>query len=181
MDASASDHSVVTVWKLLDKFVASCRLCRRNHLLLRSIWISHADIVQDALLKKECILKYKANLIHQRIQRNIPNVNTADFNTTVRHIIKSGDQVGYGTFTATGRPNNGCYLALRRKERDMSQGLDLGISFIGKADILKSNVIVLYNSRSIHFRQDRDTQDFIHALYTAVNLRKGLRNKHDFI
>ena len=63
----------------------------------------------------------------------------------------------------------------------MSQGLDLGISFIGKADILKSNVIVLYNSLCILFRQNRDTQDFIHALYIAVNLRKGLRDKHDLI
>ena len=91
MNAGASNHSLITVWKLLDKFVASCRLCRRNHLFLRSIWISHADVIQDALLKEECILKYKADLIHQRIQRNIPNVNTTDLNTSVRHIIKSGD------------------------------------------------------------------------------------------
>ena len=102
-------------------------------------------------------------------------------NTSVRHIIKSGDQVGYGTFTATGRTDNSCYLALRRKERDVSQGLDLGIGFIGKADILKSNVIVLYISRGILFRQYRDAQDFIHALYTAVNLRKGLRDIHNLI
>ena len=63
----------------------------------------------------------------------------------------------------------------------MSQGLDLGIGFIGKADILKSNVIVLYISRGILFRQYRDAQDFIHALYTAVNLRKGLRDIHNLI
>ena len=166
---------------MLDKIVASCRFCRRNHLFLRSIWISHADVIQDALLKEECILKYKADLIHQRIQRNIPNVNAADLNTSVRHIIKPGDQAGDGTLAATGRADNGCHLALRRKERDVSQGHDLGISFIGKTDILKSNVIVLYISRGILFRQYRDAQDFIHALYTAVNLREGLRDIHNLI
>ena len=63
----------------------------------------------------------------------------------------------------------------------MSQGFDLGISFIRKTDILKSNIIVLDFSRCILFRQDRDTQDFIHALYTAINLRKGLRDIHNLI
>ena len=63
----------------------------------------------------------------------------------------------------------------------MSQGLDLRISFIGKADILKSNIIVSDFNCRILFRQDWDTQDFIHALYTAVNLREGLRDIHDLI
>ena len=74
--------------------MASCSLCRRNHLFFRSIWISHTDVIQDALLEQERILKYEADLIHQRIQRNVPNVNAADLNTSVRHIIKPGDQAG---------------------------------------------------------------------------------------
>ena len=63
----------------------------------------------------------------------------------------------------------------------MSQSLDLGISFIRKTDILKSHIIVSDFNCCILFWQDWDTQDFIHALYTAVNLRKGLRDKHDLI
>ena len=49
------------------------------------------DVIQDALFEQERILKYEADLIHQRIQRNVPNVNAADLNTSVRHIIKPGD------------------------------------------------------------------------------------------
>ena len=161
--------------------MASCSLCRRNHLFFRSIWISHTDVIQDALLEQERILKYEADLIHQRIQRNVPNVNAADLNTSVRHIIKPGDQAGDGTLTATGGADNGCHLALIRKERNMRQGLDLGIGFVGKADILKSNPIVFDCCRRTLFGQDRDTQDFIHTLHAAVNLREGLRDIHDLI
>ena len=91
MDAGTADHSLITVWKLLNKIMASCSLCRRNHLFFRGIWISHTDVIHDALFEQERILKYEADLIHQRIQRNIPNVNAADLNTSVSHIIKPGD------------------------------------------------------------------------------------------
>ena len=91
LDAGAADYSLIPVRKLLNKFMASCGFCRRNHLFFRSIGISHTDVVQDALLEQERILKYEADLIHQRIQRNVPNVNAADLNTSVRHIIKPGD------------------------------------------------------------------------------------------
>ena len=63
----------------------------------------------------------------------------------------------------------------------MRQGLDLGIGFVGKADILKSNPIVFDCCRRTLFGQDRDTQDFIHTLHAAVNLREGLRDIHDLI
>ena len=49
------DFCLITVWQLSDKFLALRRPCRRDHLCVTRIWVSHTDIFFDRTWRMEAL------------------------------------------------------------------------------------------------------------------------------
>ena len=81
--------------------MASCGFGGSDYLRLRCIFVPHTDIVKNTLLKQKRILEHEADLIHQLCKRNLTDVHTTNFDTSLGHVIKPGDQAGYGAFAAS--------------------------------------------------------------------------------
>ena len=95
-----------------DKLVALRRFRRCDYLFLTGRRVAHTDIIQDALLEQENILKHKADLAHQIVFCHITHIYTANGNAARGHIPKAGNQIGNRTLAAAGRADNGCDLSL---------------------------------------------------------------------
>jgi len=92
--------------------VALRRFRRCDYLFLTGRRVAHTDIIQDALLEQENILKHKADLAHQIVFCHITHIYTANGNAARGHIPKAGNQIGNRTLAAAGRADNGCDLSL---------------------------------------------------------------------
>ena len=60
--AALADYRVVTLWQCHDKAVAAGFFCRFDHLLLRGVRLSEADIRPDRVVEKVDILEDHGNI-----------------------------------------------------------------------------------------------------------------------
>lgn len=105
-------HGLIALRQFGNKFMALSSFGGSYNFFFSCIWISHADIIQNTLLKQEIVLEYKADGIHQIAGTHITDVYSADTDSPLFHIIETGKQAGNGAFTAAGWADNGSNLSL---------------------------------------------------------------------
>ena len=91
-----------TVRHGLNIVIDLCQLRRSDDLLLGCLRLAAADVVQNTVSKQKYVLLHHAHLLPQRALGHVAHILSIDADITVRHIVKSWDQLAQGRLSAAG-------------------------------------------------------------------------------
>ena len=138
--AALADYRVVTLWQSHDKAVAAGFFCRFDHLLLRGVRLSEADIRPDRVVEKVDILEDHGNIREKTVTGKFLQIMAAHGNAAALGIVEPGQQTTDRGFSGTGGADDGRRGFLGDPEADIFQYL---AGIVAKIHIFKLNIVML--------------------------------------
>ena len=132
--------------------MALCGFCRLFYLFFGGSRFSLCYVVKKSCLKKENSLKDKRHTFHQVMDRHIPNIHTADFDTSVSYIPKAGNQFGNGRLSCPGWSHKCRDFSLPGCKGNIIKDFS-SLRFIGERNIAERNVMARWDFALCRFRQ----------------------------
>ena len=126
-------------------------------LCLSDIGQSQLDVVGQGVVKKEGVLKYKGDVIHQDFRGHLTHVHATDANLSLIDIPETGYQLGDCAFAGARRTDQCCHRALRYRERNVFQGILIAIA-VREADRVKFDSAVSGYLRIVGYGKNRRLQ-----------------------
>ena len=111
------------------------RFCCPNDICLGLFNIPVDDIISDRIVKKDGLLSDDTDLRPQRLHGDVTDIPAIDQNLSLRDIVKPGDEVDQGGFSAAAHPHKGYCLAGPDGQIDLLQNRRIFITECNVADI----------------------------------------------
>ena len=114
--ATVSDHSIVALGQRLDEVVAACFACSGDNFLVRCRRLAEADVVFYRIAEKIDVLEDDADLSHQRFERVVAHIMSADLDAAVRHIPEACDEMAERRLARAARTDDRRQGAFRNRQ-----------------------------------------------------------------
>ena len=154
------------------------RLRRLDHRLPRGGFVPEADVFQNRLAEEPVVLLHKADLRHERIQRQVANVHAADGDLPFAHIPKPGDQRGDRALAAAGGADNGRDRSGRGGEGDAGERAR-AVRLIGEENIREFQRRGSRCGAVRALRQIRLGHHFVQPLHLGIHAHEFLHDAPD--
>ena len=99
--AAIAGHGIDSFFQPFQKFSALSPFRRRQHLLVRGVRLSQADVLLERAVKEEVVLGDEADGLGELFQRHFPDVPPTQGDGAGRHIPEAGSQPGDGGLAAS--------------------------------------------------------------------------------
>ena len=101
--ATPAADGVVALIQLADEIIAPGSPGYRLDFRIGGVQAAHADVVPHRAVKEVVVLRYIGNLAVELLQRDLPQIHTAQGDRAARHIPETGDELGDGALAGAGR------------------------------------------------------------------------------
>lgn len=96
MAAAPAADGVVALSQLADEIIAPGSLGYRLDFRIGGVQAAHADVVPHRAVKEVVVLRYIGNLAVELLQRDLPQIHTAQGDRATRHIPETSDELSDG-------------------------------------------------------------------------------------
>ena len=111
-----AEDRVVLLGKTDDEIVSVGVLRRRDDVFHRRIQTAVANVLGDGAGKQQRLLQYEAELVAQRLERDLPQVHTVEQHTSGDRIVKPWNQADERRLPGAGLADDGNHLTGVRLE-----------------------------------------------------------------
>ena len=153
--ASVTGHSIDPFVQSFQELSALGSFRRRQHLLVGGTGSSQPDVLQQAGVEQELLLRDEGDLLIQRGEGHLPQVLPPQRDASVRHIVKVDQQLGKGRFPTAGFSHQSSEAPLWDREGDAVEDFVL---FIRKPHILKADLQIVSAKIRFSFFQGRNIE-----------------------
>ena len=87
---------------MADEIIAPGSPGYRLDFRIGGVQAAHADVVLHRAVKEVVVLRYIGNLAVELLQRDLPQIHTAQGDRAARHIPEAGDELGDGALAGAG-------------------------------------------------------------------------------
>ena len=162
IDALRPNHSINTVRKFFQNIIALGQVEGTQNFFSCGIGAESRHIFQDGHFEQTGILKNDADPFHPLPVVHIADIHTANIDGSFLNVPKSCDQISNRTLAAAGLAYQSGNSSLPDGKGNIIQGF-LCVFIIGKGDMLQLNVIALWLSGRLRFRQGMLCQNLVNG------------------
>ena len=148
---------------------------RRQHLLVGGTGSSQPDVLQQAGVEQELLLRDEGDLLIQRGEGHLSQVLPPQRDASVRHIVKVDQQLGKGRLPAAGFSHQSSEAPLWDREGDAVEDFVL---FIRKPHILKADLQIVSVEMRFSFFQGRNIEQRFHLVDLVAQLGQHRHKVH---
>ena len=141
--ASLLNIGVIALRKPLDKLIRTGNPADPLALLLRSIFIAPAQILQNGSGEQDVLLQDNRHLVPQGFHVIIPHIHTADLDASSGHIIQTADQIHETRLCRAGSADDADALTGGNGKINVLQHRLTGALTVSKIHVLEHNTSVL--------------------------------------
>ena len=167
--------SVVAFFQISDKIVALRPLGGLNNLLVGRVGPADADVLEDAPVKEEQVLRHIGYLLAQGDLGHIVDVLTTYRDGAARHIVVVDQKARDGALATSALPHQRGHAALIGRERDTLQHLGIAIC---ETHVLKHHPVAPAGKVRAPRLKWRLVQGLLKHLDLEAHLRDGTDERH---
>ena len=173
--ATVARERVNTIFQPIYKFHALRLLCRGEHFLLRRIGLADLDIIVNAGVEQEIILRHKGNFIVQGVEAHVRNVLPAQSYLAAADVIVMHQQFCERALARTGFADQRRLFAFLHHE---AGALNDVLVLIGESHVLEHRRVVITRKGIALAFQRLGVQSLFEFLDLAIDLRERRHEAH---